>query len=172
MSDIQDGSDWLNENVDQKPSLIEKERIKFEDATNPIVDKAKGRKDLFDNFSKMKNRLNDPNDSISLLSSDDKKKLKNAADELQKWLEDNPNASKEEIDAQKKKYEDIVNPLLQKAQTRADLTDLAKNLKDRVNDENDALNKLNSKEKKIILDAIKETEDFLKKKILMLLMMN
>jgi len=76
-----------------------------------------------------------------------KKKLKNAADELEKWLEDNPNASKEEIEAQKKKYDDIVNPLLQKAQTRADFAELAKNLKDRVNDENDILSKLNQKEK-------------------------
>jgi len=75
ISDLQDGSDWLNENIDQKPSVIEKERIKCEESTNPIIEKAKLRKDLSDTVSNMKKRFNDPNDPISLLSSDDKKKI-------------------------------------------------------------------------------------------------
>jgi len=76
------------------------------------------------------------------------KKIQDAQDELEEWLRKNPNATQEEIEQKKKEFEEKVNPLIRKAQARADLSELANSYRDRINDENDCLNDLNQKEKK------------------------
>jgi len=74
---------------------------------------------------------------------------------------------KKKLIKKRKEFEDKVDPILKKkAQLRADLDELAKSYRDRIEDENDCLSKLNSKEKKkkAIMDSTQDVLDFLKKK--------
>jgi len=47
--------------------------------------------------------MEDKNDPLSELSSNDKKKLKEAIQEFEDWLKKNPNATEDEIEKQRKK---------------------------------------------------------------------
>jgi formate-dependent nitrite reductase cytochrome c552 subunit len=160
---IEDALDWIEDHPNAKVTDIENEKDKVNEKVSPVIEKAKKRKELSDLHQSIKNKLKDENDSLSHLSSEERKRIKDANDELEKWLKENPDATKEEIEAKRKEFEDKVDPLLRKAQLRADLDELAKSYRDRVNDDSDCLSQLNSKEKKIIMDATQEILDWLKK---------
>ena len=52
-------------------------------------------------------------------SEDEKKQIETKVDEVLKWVNDNPAASKEEYDAKQKEIETIFNPIMQKIYQQA-----------------------------------------------------
>ena len=52
-------------------------------------------------------------------SEDEKKQIETKVDEVLKWVNDNPAASKEEYDAKQKEIEAIFNPIMQKIYQQA-----------------------------------------------------
>merc|ERR1711972_1270759 len=47
-------------------------------------------------------------------TDDDRKAIKDKADEIMKWLEDNPSAEKDEFDHHQKEMEKVFNPIISK----------------------------------------------------------
>lgn len=62
----------------------------------------------------MKNTVEDPEKLANKLSEEDKKTIKDALAETQKWLENNQNAEKSEFEKQLKDIEGICNPIVSK----------------------------------------------------------
>merc|ERR1712062_764315 len=46
------------------------------------------------------------------VTDDDRKAVKDKADEIMKWLEDNPSAEKDEFDHHQKEMEKVFNPII------------------------------------------------------------
>jgi len=74
----------------------------------------------------------------------------------------NPNATTEEFLNKKKELEQIIDPIISRAEAKIDLEKYANNAKKRMEDENDLNNYLTDKEKKIIDNATKDVLNFLK----------
>jgi len=83
-------------------------------------------------------------------------------DDAEDWIEEHPNAKTSEIQEQKKDYDEKVNPIIKKATARRDLSDLSKNVRDRLKDTDDSLSHLSKEDRKRIKDASDELEKWLK----------
>lgn len=62
----------------------------------------------------MKNTVEDPEKLANKLSEEDKKTIKDAIAETQKWLENNASAEKADFEKQLKDIEAICNPIVSK----------------------------------------------------------
>ena len=61
----------------------------------------------------MKNQLDDDEKGLGdKLSPDDKKELQDTVDETLDWMDENPEADKEDYDAKQKEVEKISNPIM------------------------------------------------------------
>ena len=61
----------------------------------------------------MKNQLDDDEKGLAVkLSPDDKKELQDTIDETLDWMDENPEADKEDYDAKQKEVENISNPIM------------------------------------------------------------
>jgi molecular chaperone DnaK (HSP70) len=121
----------------------------MDEKLDSLMEKPKKRKELVDFKNELKKRINDKDDYLNqLLSKEDLKKINDVVDDLDSWLNKNPNASKEEMEKKKNQINNIVNPILKTAEIRNNLNKKSIELKDRMNDKNDYLSKLNSKGKK------------------------
>jgi heat shock protein 5 len=62
----------------------------------------------------LKNQINDEDKLKDKLDEDEKKTISDAIKETMDWLDENPNAEKEECDEQLKKLQSVTNPIIQK----------------------------------------------------------
>ena len=61
----------------------------------------------------MKNQLDDDEKGLGdKLSPEDKKELQDTVDETLDWMDENPEADKEDYDAKQKEVENISNPIM------------------------------------------------------------
>jgi len=100
---VKDVLDWIDKNPDAKIDEVEEKKEKLEDSIDKAEKKAKFRREILSDNNKIRNRMDDKNDPLSELSSNDKKKLKEAMQEFEDWLKKNPNATEDEIEKQRKK---------------------------------------------------------------------
>jgi len=107
-----------------------------------------------DNDEKILARLNDK----------EKKKILDTTKELQDYLDKNPNATKKDIEKKFNQSREIIDPLIEKADSQANLFDYANGLKKRINNDNDILSKLSKKEKRVIESQADEALDWLEEK--------
>jgi len=107
-----------------------------------------------DNDEKILARLNDK----------EKKKILDTTKELQDYLDKNPNATKKDIEKKYNQSREIIDPLIEKADSQANLFDYANGLKKRINNDNDILSKLSKKEKRVIESQADEALDWLEEK--------
>jgi len=75
-----------------------------------------------------------------------KKKLKDASKDISDWLQQNPNATTKDLLDKLEEVNEIVEPIINRAETKSNLTNLSKGLKSRGKD-ND-MEKLPKEEKK------------------------
>lgn len=106
-----------NDNNRLKPEDIERminDAEKFADEDKVVKEKAETKNDLESMAYNLKNQIGDKNKLGGKLNKEDKSKIETAVDEKIKWLDDNPDASIDDIKEQKKELEDIVNPIISK----------------------------------------------------------
>ena len=100
-----------------------KEFGKFEEENNEIKERIEAKINLEEYWLKVKINLKD--DKIKdKFSEEDKKNIENKIDEIQKWENDNPSASKEEYEAKIKEIEGVFNPIMQKIYQQAGIDSL------------------------------------------------
>ena len=90
-----------------------KEAEKFKDEDKKVKDRIEAKNQLEQYAYQVRNTLNEEK-LKDKFSEDEKKKINEKADEILKWANDNPAASKEEYDAKVKELEAIFNPIMQK----------------------------------------------------------
>jgi len=76
--------------------------------------------------SELKKRLNDDDDDINKLSKKDLKRIQDSIDQLEDWMDKNPNATADEINAEKERQRGIIDPILSKAKKESRFRRLCK----------------------------------------------
>ena len=90
-----------------------KEAEKFKDEDNKVKERIEAKNTLEQYCYQIRQTLNDEK-LKDKFSEDEKKKVGDKIDEVLKWVNDNPAASKEEYDAKVKEIEAVFNPIMQK----------------------------------------------------------
>ena len=90
-----------------------KEAEKFKEEDNKVKDRIEAKNSLESYGYQIKNTLKDEK-LKDKFSEDEKKQIEAKVDEVLKWANDNPAASKEEYDAKTKEIEAVFNPIMQK----------------------------------------------------------
>ena len=95
-----------------------KEAEKFKDEDNKIKERIEAKNGLEQYCYQVKQTVNDAK-LKDKFSEDEKKQIETKVDEVLKWNNDNPAASKEEYDGKVKEVESIFNPIMQKIYQQA-----------------------------------------------------
>ena len=90
-----------------------KEAEKFKDEDNKVKEKIEAKNGCEQYCYQVKQSINDAK-LKDKFSEDERKQIEGKIDEVLKWVNDNPAASKEEYDAKVKEIEAIFNPIMQK----------------------------------------------------------
>ena len=90
-----------------------KEAEKFKDEDNKVKERIEAKNGCEQYCYQVKQSINDPK-LKDKFSEDERKQIEGKIDEILKWVNDNPAASKEEYDAKVKEIEAIFNPIMQK----------------------------------------------------------
>merc|ERR1712217_128515 len=99
------------------PEDIEKminDAEKFADEDKALKERVESRNELESYAYSLKNQLSDKEKLGGKLSDDEQSKIEEVINEKIKWLEENTDASAEDLKAQKKEMEDIVQPIIAK----------------------------------------------------------
>jgi len=106
-----------NDNNRLSPEDIERminDAEKFAEEDAELKGKVEARNELESYAYSLKNQLSDKEKLGGKLSDDEQSKIEEIINEKIKWLEDNTDASAEDLKAQKKEMEDIVQPIIAK----------------------------------------------------------
>ena len=95
-----------------------KEAEKFKDEDKKVKERIEAKNHLEQYGYQIKQTLKDEK-LKDKFSEDEKKQIEGKVDEVLKWLNDNPAASKEEYDAKLKEIEAVFNPIMQKIYQQA-----------------------------------------------------
>lgn len=91
----------------------------FAEDDKKVKEKVDAKNELESYTYSLKNQINDQEKLGSKLSESEKKDISTAVEEAIEWLDSNPDADAEEMNAKKKEVEDIVNPIISKLYQQA-----------------------------------------------------
>lgn len=106
-----------NDNNRLSPEDIERminDAEKFADDDKKIKEKVEAKNELESYAYSLKNQIGDKEKLGGKLSDEDKKTIEEAVDEKIKWMESNADAEVEDLKAQKKELEEVVQPIMTK----------------------------------------------------------
>jgi len=92
-----------------------KEAEEFGDEDKKVKERIEARNQLEGVVYNLKNQVSDDDKLGSKLDEDDKKAINDAVKEALDWLDENPNAEKEEYEEALKKLQAVSNPIVQRA---------------------------------------------------------
>ena len=87
---------------------------KFKEDDERVKAQVEARNGLESMAYQLKNQLSDKEKLGGKIGDDDKAKVEEAIEKAIKFLDDNPNASTEELEAAKKDFESVVQPIVSK----------------------------------------------------------
>ena len=90
-----------------------REAEEFAEEDKKVKERIDARNGLESYLYNLKNTLDDDEKGVAdKISAEDKKELQDGVDEILDWLEENPEADKEEYDEKQKEIEAIANPIM------------------------------------------------------------
>ena len=92
-----------------------REAAEFEEEDKKLREKVEARNSLESIAYSLRNQINDKEKLANKLDEDDKKAVEDAVKEAINFLDENPNAEKEEYDEAREKLQSVTNPIIQKA---------------------------------------------------------
>jgi len=92
-----------------------REAAEFEEEDKKLREKVEARNSLESIAYSLRNQINDKEKLATKLDEDDKKAVEDAVKEAINFLDENPNAEKEEYDEAREKLQSVTNPIIQKA---------------------------------------------------------
>jgi len=99
----QDGLDWLHDNPRATDQEHRDKKVQLEKKIEPIISRVDAAIQLEEYAKNLKKRIKDEDDIFSMLTDEERRKIKEVSDELLDWLQENPNATKEEIEKKKER---------------------------------------------------------------------
>ena len=92
-----------------------KEAEESADEDKKIKERIDARNQLEGVVYSLKDQINDEDKLANKLDEEDKKTVSDAVKEAMDWLDENPNAEKEDYDERLKKLQSVTNPIIQRA---------------------------------------------------------
>jgi hypothetical protein len=158
--DIGECLEWLADNPNVTSAEIDNERINLKEKLEKTVDKVKSHADLENYINKLKESLKDEEIS-SKLSDDERKIIEDEIEKTSQWLNENPNAKKEEYDSKKQELKSVVEPIFKKFAKRNEVENYFNDLKNELANDYGLLNKLSDYDRKIIEQELENGIDLL-----------
>ena len=103
----------FNAKIRYEQKRLVKEAEKFKEEDNKVKERIEAKNSLEQYCYQVKQSINDAK-LKDKFSEDERKQIEGKIDEVLKWVNDNPAASKEEYDAKVKEIEAVFNPIMQK----------------------------------------------------------
>merc|ERR1719354_64594 len=98
---------------DEEIDRMVKEAEQFAEEDKMVKERIDARNGLESYVYNLKNQLDDDEKGLAdKLSPEDKKELQDTIDETLDWMEENPEAEKEDYDEKQKEVENIANPIM------------------------------------------------------------
>merc|ERR1711997_506924 len=92
-----------------------KEAELYAEEDKKVKDRIDARNGLESYLYNLKNTLEDEEKGVAdSISAEDKKEMQDMIDEVLDWMEENPEADKEDYDEKQKEVEQIANPIMRK----------------------------------------------------------
>jgi hypothetical protein len=157
-----DTLNWLEKNKNANINDLMKKKKEMDELTKPIISRVEALNDLEKFKNDIRKRMQDDDDDINKLSKKDLKKINDCLNEIDDWIQENPNATSKEIEEERERQRERLKPILSKAKARADLEDYATDMRKKLNEEEGLNEMLSDKEKRILDDATEELMEWLK----------
>jgi hypothetical protein len=151
--------DWMEDCENLSDEEIEKKKQEFLEHTEGIIKKAESKKKLNDFGRKLKKRIQNDEDDLSVLKVEEKERLNMEIDQFLDWIQE----GKEEknLEVKEQEFLEMLEPIEQKAKSKKQLKDLGRNLKKRTEDDDDLAQFLSIEERKKIRLATQEFLDWM-----------
>jgi len=92
-----------------------KEAEEFAEEDKKVKDRIDARNGLESYLYNLKNTLEDEEKGVAdSISAEDKKEMQDMIDEVLDWMDENPEADKEDYDEKQKEVEQVANPIMRK----------------------------------------------------------
>ena len=91
-----------------------REAAEFEEEDRKLREKVEARNSLESIAYSLRNQVNDKEKLADKLDDDDKQTIEESVKEAIAFLDENPNAEKEEYDEAREKLQSVTNPIIQK----------------------------------------------------------
>src|SRR5690606_19540696 len=120
---------WTTTHPDAKINEIAEKKRDLLNNIQPIIDRVDAYNDLEDGAKRIKTRLEDDKDLVNALSDDEKRLIDKETNEALNFLNDNPNASKAQVEKKKKQMEKKILPIIERAEKKVDLMNYVSNIR-------------------------------------------
>ncbi|KAL0477801.1 hypothetical protein AKO1_013824, partial [Acrasis kona] len=160
---IREFEDWLAKNPNASQEELDLKRRELDARIRPILSRASERNQLEQYAHQIKKRMDDEDDDFcDLLNDQDVDLINEATKNALDHLKDHPLVTEDQLKEQLNKLKKTVQPVVDRAEKRDELTKAANQLRKRVHDPNDALSKhLSPEEKQALLDQADKVTQFL-----------
>jgi hypothetical protein len=150
--------DWVDQNPNAKIEDIRQTHKELESKIKDSLESAQGRKDFDERINNLKNRMENDEKLLAKLSKSEKRLIDDEIKEALEWLKDNEDSKKIDVDKRGNKFDEKVNPIVERIDAFILLEEKANKIKKRIDDPNDLEKKLDRNEKKMVE---KETNNLL-----------
>ena len=160
---IREIEDYLLEHPHATAQDLQDKLDETKKRVDPILAKAKAKKDLLDYVAVARDRLNNDDKLNNRITPEEKRAIQTALDDFDKWIKNHPNTDVENLKKQKQRLKQKLEPIITRADAHNSLEDYNHRMKKRIEDPDDLGDLLDDMDKKQVQKEIKDSEDFLKK---------
>jgi len=156
VNQIEDVQDWISDHPESTREDVEKKERELNEKLNVPFSRAEALSGLNEYGKDIPKKISERQE---YLTPKEKKTLGDLSQDVEEWVKDHPDASKEEIVKKKKQIKDKVEPILERADAMISLKktmDDFEQKKDRLNDH------LTESEKKKIKNTLEDLEEWMK----------
>jgi hypothetical protein len=163
---LNDAQDWLSLNRNSpnvSADQVEERLSNLRDQVKPVIDKAQEKKDLVEYAQELQKRLTDDKTLLANLTPDEKRKLTDKVNDELRWVNSSPNATMDEIRDHRNKLENVVQPVIDRADAKIALSEFIKSTKDQLNNDKELAANMTDDERRVVDNTVRDAENWLDK---------
>jgi len=158
---VEKSNQWYQKNPYSEKVKIDEQIKELDEKVRPVVEKVDSQEKLEETLKEIKEKMKDPN-IVSRIKKDDIKLIEKEVKEAIDWKnKEGSLAPSNDINKKRLELEKKVNPIIEKAEAQDILETYARDLRRRLNDENDIGGGVSEKERKTITSAVEDALGFL-----------
>ncbi|KAF0976163.1 hypothetical protein FDP41_004838 [Naegleria fowleri] len=160
---IREVEDYLLEHPHATAQDYEDKLQETKKRIEPILKKARAKKELLDYASGMRDRVQNDQDLKKRISPEERRGMEQALDDFDKWIKNHPNADLDTLEKQRQRLKQKLEPVVSRVDAHNTLDEYINRTRKRIDDKDDLGDLLDDMDKKTLQKELKDSEDFLKK---------